>query len=66
MEARNGSNDSARKQEQSLEDLQASVVRLQHIVCELLVENQSLRFALFTGGEIVGESVATTLRAQSV
>jgi hypothetical protein len=42
------------------------VVRLQHIVCELLVENQSLRFALFTGGEIVGESVATTLRAQSV
>jgi hypothetical protein len=66
VEARNGSHDPARKQEQSVEDLQATVVRLQHIVCELLVENQSLRFALFTGGEIVGESAATTVRAQSV
>ena len=66
MEAWNGSYDPARKQDQSLEDLQDTLVRLQHIVCELLVENQSLRFALFTGGEIVGESVATTVRAQSV
>jgi hypothetical protein len=66
VEARNGSHDPARKQEQSLEDLQATVVRPQHLVCELLVENQSLRFALFTGGEIVGESAATTVRAQSV
>jgi hypothetical protein len=66
VEARNGSHDPARKQEQSLEDLEATVVRLQHIVCELLVENQSLRFVLFPEGEIVGQSAATTIRAQSV
>jgi hypothetical protein len=66
MEPRNCSHGHACKQEQSLEDLEATVVHLQHIVCELLVENQSLRFALFTEGEIVCESAATTVPARSV
>jgi regulator of replication initiation timing len=66
VEAHNGSHDPVRRQTHSLEDLHATVGRLRQIVCELLVENQSLRLALFTEEEIVGDSASATVQTKGV
>jgi hypothetical protein len=47
-----------REQEQSVEDLRASVENLQRIVCELLLRNQILRLAL-DRDRVVANSSAT-------
>jgi len=48
-----------REQEQTVDDLRATVENLQRAVCELLLKNQILRMALDRDREIVTTSSAT-------
>jgi hypothetical protein len=50
-----------REQEQSVDDLRATIESLQQIVCELLLRNHALRMALDRDRQIIPPSSATSL-----
>jgi hypothetical protein len=61
VESQHRNRNPIREHDQSYEDLQAKVDRLQQLVCALLLKNECLRIALMNQTAIVGKSVTTAV-----